>query len=85
MSETSTTTNELGKVHAAFIRGFLEKGFCPTRREVSGSLGMSVANTDDALRDLDSIHGLVLHPTSPEPWVVHPFSLDSNSELHRAR
>lgn len=74
MSAEDTNKNDYGLVHAALIRGFLQKGCCPSRSELSTALGLSMLEIVEILHGLASIHGLVLHPESPEPWVVHPFS-----------
>jgi hypothetical protein len=37
-------------------------------------LGIRSEELTQRLHQLAEIHGLVLHPHTPEPWVVHPFS-----------
>ncbi len=39
------------------------------------AFGCSEAEVETGLRLLSDIHGVVLHPHTPEPWVIHPFSL----------
>ncbi len=61
-------------VHRALLVGLVERGRCPTLDELAAQLGVSTHETGASLRRLEANHGLVLHPGTLEPWVVHPFS-----------
>ena len=63
------------QLHYQIVRGILDHGICPSRAQLAQSLHLSPPEVDAALRDLATIHGVVLHPHMPEPWIVHPFSL----------
>lgn len=55
------------RLHHALIRGLLDTGAAPVLPDDDG--------TRAALARLHDTHGLVLHPGTHEPWIVHPFSL----------
>jgi len=74
MTKAQTGTSEFGEIHSALIRGFMEQGFCPTRTSLASALGLTLEETNGHLRALEAVHGAVLHPHAPDPWVVHPFS-----------
>lgn len=64
----------MSQLHYELIRGFLATGACPTNDDLATSLGISHSEVEERLRALSGIHGVVLHPYAPVPWVVHPFS-----------
>lgn len=61
-------------VHRRLIIGLIERGFCPSSRELAATLSVAVDDASASLQRLDANHGVVLHPGTTEPWVVHPFS-----------
>ncbi|HEY2017756.1 MAG TPA: organomercurial lyase [Bryobacteraceae bacterium] len=65
----------LSSLHYELIRGLLETGACPANSELASRLDLPVEQVEDDLRRLSDIHGVVLHPHVPEPWVIHPFSV----------
>src|SRR5271169_5147263 len=65
----------LSRLHHALIRGLIERGACPTNSQLAAGLGLRETEVEDLLRDLATIHGLVLHPHACVPWIIHPFSL----------
>jgi len=65
---------ELANVHAILIQKFLETGRLPEARHIAASLDITRLELTERLNRLSDLHGLVLHPHTPEPWVVHPFS-----------
>lgn len=65
---------ELADVHAKLIQMFLETGRLGSSEEIAASLHVTSSELTQRLDELSSSHGLVLHPHTPEPWVVHPFS-----------
>jgi len=65
----------LARLHYELIDGLIEHGRCPSNAEVAGRIGVSAGEVEGLLRDLASIHGVVLHPHVCAPWIIHPFSL----------
>ncbi len=65
----------LARLHYELIRGLIDTGACPASADLSRRLNLPIAETEDLLRSLAEIHGIVLHPHTPAPWVIHPFSL----------
>jgi hypothetical protein len=63
------------QLHYEIIRGVIENGACSSNVELANTMGTSVIEVEELLRSLSEIHGVVLHPHAPRPWVVHPFSL----------
>jgi Alkylmercury lyase len=64
----------MGRVHHAFIEPLRRTGRAPSRAQVSAALSLTPDELGQALADLEATHGIVLHPHSGEPWVIHPFS-----------
>lgn len=62
-------------LHHMIVRALIDTGACPSNTELQAMAGIDETLLKDALRKLEEIHGLVLHPTDCAPWVVHPFSL----------
>jgi hypothetical protein len=60
-------------LHGEIIRSLLATGKCPTNDELAERLG--VDHIQALLQGLAEMHGIVLHPHEPRPWVIHPFSL----------
>jgi len=65
----------LSRVHYELIQGLLGRGICPGTGELALSMGVTEDAVRRLLRGLADIHGVVLHPQTCEPWIVHPFSL----------
>jgi hypothetical protein len=65
----------LTRLHYELVHGLIQTGACPTNADLSRQLGLSLPETEDLLRSLAAIHGVVLHPHTPAPWILHPFSL----------
>jgi hypothetical protein len=61
-------------VHAQILRTIIDRGFAPSAGELSSALHSSHTNVEASLRRLDANHGIVLHPSSSEVWIAHPFS-----------
>ena len=66
---------QLGRLHYELIRGVVEDRRCPSNAELAARMGASRGEVEELLRGLAEIHGVVLHPSAPEPWILHPFSL----------
>jgi hypothetical protein len=62
-------------VHSALLGYIAHHGFAPTAEEVAEAAGVARSEVLAAYRRLENGHGLVLHPGTAKPWVVHPFSL----------
>src|SRR5580700_10914087 len=56
------------------IQRFLETGRLPEAKHIAASLDIALSELTERLNRLSDLHGVVLHPRAPEPWVVHPFS-----------
>jgi hypothetical protein len=73
------TTNDsaplLAQVHHAFMDPLLRLGRAPGTVEVAERLGLGPDEVAAVLGQLAANHGVVLHPHSHEPWIMHPFSL----------
>jgi hypothetical protein len=63
------------RLHYELIHGLIQTGVCPTNADLSRQLGLPLSEIEDQLRALAAIHGVVLHPHTPAPWILHPFSL----------
>ena len=57
------------------IRSLLDQGACPSNSHLAYALGLTPPALNILMQDLEALHGVVLHPHAPEPWVIHPFSL----------
>ena len=64
-----------GRLHHLIIDGLLTRGAAPSNAEMAQALGLSDDAVVAGLQVLSDIHGVVLHPDRPEPWVIHPFAL----------
>jgi hypothetical protein len=67
-------TDRIARVHYELIRGLIDEGACPSASDLAGRIGLELADVQTLLRELQAIHGAVLHPHVCEPWIVHPFS-----------
>lgn len=63
------------QLHYQIIRSLLDTGRCPSHADLQQSLHLSEAGLESAFRDLEAVHGIVLHPDRVAPWIIHPFSL----------
>lgn len=61
-------------LHSVIIKFFLERQRAPTISELALHFQCDEAHARAALRCLADYHGVVLHPSSDEIWVAHPFS-----------
>ena len=66
-------------LHYKLIATIIDHGFLPTNKDLAGQLKVSERSVIEALMDLQTIHGVVLHPNRPDVWVIHPFSLAPTS------
>jgi hypothetical protein len=62
-------------LHYQIIRGILDNGFAPSIKTLSDIFKTDEEQVINALHELQSYHGVVLHPNEPKIWVIHPFSL----------
>jgi hypothetical protein len=76
---------ELANVHAILIQKFLETGRLPEARHIAASLDIARSELTERLNRLSDLHGLVLHPHTPEPWVVHLLSTTPASHFVEGR
>jgi Alkylmercury lyase len=70
------TNDELNPatLHHAILRHLADRGFAPSHRALAERFGVDAEVMTGALRTLEELHGVVLHPHAPEVWVAHPFS-----------
>lgn len=61
-------------LHHVIMRSLLDKGYAPRTEELAAHFGVPRKRVANALSELQDYHGVVLHPNSPEVWVIHPFS-----------
>ena len=71
-------------LHAALINFAIEHGYAPSTRELASRLDASESEIADALQVLADDHGVVLHPGTTRPWVVHPFAFAPTNFLLRS-
>jgi hypothetical protein len=71
-------------LHAAIIGSFLERERPPTLQELAAHFGCDEPTARAGLRALAEYHGVVLHPTTDEIWVAHPFSAAPTTFVVRA-
>jgi hypothetical protein len=64
-----------GLVHHAIVDGIMRSGAAPSNEDLARSLKLSPADTEASLKRLEENHGVVFHPNSCRPSVIHPFSL----------
>ena len=62
------------RAHHVIIRTLIDSGAWPSNAELQRMIGVDEATLRDALRELEEIHGVALHPSDGAPWVIHPFS-----------
>lgn len=71
-------------LHYALIRHILDHGHAPTVAELAAQFQTSEPEVVAALRALHADHGVVLHPHTPQVWVIHPFALAPTSFVVRS-
>jgi hypothetical protein len=65
----------LSRLHYELVSDLIHSGACPTNTDLALRFGATTSEVDDLLRALAEMHGVVLHPHRPAPWIVHPFSV----------
>ncbi|WP_348772406.1 alkylmercury lyase family protein [Pseudoalteromonas luteoviolacea] len=61
-------------LHFSIMKSFVETGMAPKVEQLATAFNCSTEEIIAALKALEDIHGVVLHPHSSEVWVMHPFS-----------
>lgn len=61
-------------VHQLLLKTLIERGRAATTVELCGRLGASAEVVRSSLLRLEANHGVVMHPGTLDPWLVHPFS-----------
>jgi hypothetical protein len=70
------TTDHLPEIlHYLMIKHVGEKGHTPDITQLSALASRSQQETEDGLRELARMHGVILVPNSLEVWSLHPFAL----------
>lgn len=62
------------ELHHVLLRHIVDRGYAPRVNELTHLLRASTDEVGQALRRLQDHHGVVLHPHTPEVWIIHPFS-----------
>ena len=63
------------KLHYTIIREIIDRGYAPDVTALSQQLHSTEKEVIDSLQELQTYHGVVLHPNKAKVWVIHPFSL----------
>lgn len=63
-----------GRLHHQILTSLVRRGHAPSIEELAAELALPRADVEAGLRRLHDTHGLVLHPSSCEIWLAHPFS-----------
>jgi hypothetical protein len=64
------------KLHHVLVRYIIDTGHAPTLPQLSLLAGLTEQRTEEVLRALEQIHGVILVPNSQRIWSVHPFALN---------
>ena len=72
---------DTSSLHYAIVVHFLEHQHAPLIDELAVQFRQPREAVVAGLRALQEYHGVVLHPTSSEVWVVHPFSTGTDELL----
>lgn len=73
-------------LHYFLIRHIVDHGFAPELGRIATHFEVAQEEAIVVLKELQEIHGVVLHPNAPKVWVIHPFSLaPTNFFLQSAR
>jgi hypothetical protein len=62
-------------IHHAIIDRVITSGAAPSAEELGGVFSLSPIDVEASLRRLEDNHGIVFHPQSCRPSIIHPFSL----------
>jgi hypothetical protein len=63
------------QLHYHLISHVVETGHAPGFAQLAARAGMSERVTEQALKELAEIHGVILVPNSLKVWSLHPFAL----------
>ena len=63
-----------GRLHALLLRTLIDEGAPAPLPRLAEALGADEPDIEASMRRLEANHGVVLHPGTLEPWVIHPFS-----------
>jgi hypothetical protein len=69
------STLEISLLHQRILQHILSYGHAPDNATLAAEFGVSEQEVVSVLRSLADYHGVVLHPHTPQIWVIHPFSL----------
>ncbi len=62
-------------LHRQILLHVIENGFAPSLSDLATHFSASRGEVRQALRALAQYHGIVLHPSNDQIWVIHPFSM----------
>lgn len=61
-------------LHYYIISSIVRQGYAPKISQIAQHFATTEDSVVTALKALEQYHGVVLHPTSSEVWIMHPFS-----------
>jgi hypothetical protein len=61
-------------LHHAILQHLVDYGCAPSRTALAQRFDVDADVVAGALHKLQDMHGVVLHPHTPEVWIAHPFS-----------
>lgn len=67
------------KVRQFITQSFVQTGHPPHANEIAEKLALQPEKVKQVLKSLAENKALVLHPSSAEVWIAHPFSASPNS------
>ena len=74
---------DIAGLHHVVIASLVKNGFAPSHNSLAEHFNCSPKEIRSYLRELQKSHGVVLHDSSDEIWIAHPFSLAPTNFLVR--
>lgn len=71
----SATTHLPDNLHYLMIKHVIETGHAPDISQLAPLAHLSQPETEDGLKELARLHGVILVPNSLQVWSLHPFAL----------
>jgi hypothetical protein len=62
-------------LHYLLTKCIIETGHAPDLGSLAAFAGRAEKETEDGLRQLEQMHGVILVPNSTKVWSLHPFAL----------
>jgi len=71
----SATTHLPETLHYLMIKHVIETGYAPDVTQLATLAHLSQPKTEEGLKELARMHGVILVPNSLQVWSLHPFAL----------